>query len=61
MIHQGPYENLNSAYQAFMAWIQANGYRIAGPNREIYLRSMADHGVTPDDLVTELQFPVEKT
>jgi DNA-binding transcriptional MerR regulator len=60
MIHQGPHEDLSGAYQAFMAWIQANGYRIAGPNREIYLRNLADHGVTPDDLVTEMQFPVEK-
>ena len=60
MIHHGPYEGLSAAYQAFMAWIQANGYRIAGPNREIYLRSLVDHGVTPEDLVTEMQFPVEK-
>lgn len=59
-IHHGPYEGLSAAYQAFMAWIQANGYRIAGPNREIYLRNLADDGVTPDDLVTEMQFPVEK-
>ena len=60
MIHHGSYEGLSGAYQTFMAWIQANGYRIAGPNREIFLRNLADHGVTPDDLVTELQFPVEK-
>ncbi len=60
MIHHGPYEGLSAAYQEFMAWIQANGYRIAGPNREIYLRNLAEHGVTPDDLVTEMQFPVEK-
>jgi effector-binding domain-containing protein len=59
-IHHGSYEGLSAAYQAFMAWIQANGYRIAGPNREIYLRNFADQGVTPDDLVTEMQFPVEK-
>jgi effector-binding domain-containing protein len=59
-IHHGSYEGLSAAYQAFMTWIQANGYRIAGPNREIYLRNLADHGVTPDDLVTEMQFPVEK-
>ena len=59
-IHHGSYEGLSAAYQAFMAWIQTNGYRIIGPNREIYLRSLADAGVTPDDLVTEMQFPVER-
>ncbi len=59
-IHHGSYDGLSAAYQAFMAWIQSNGYRIAGPNREIYLRNLADDGVTPDDLVTEMQFPVEK-
>ncbi len=60
MIHHGSYDGLAAAYQGFMAWIQANGYRISGPNREIYVRNFADQGVTPDDLVTEMQFPVEK-
>lgn len=60
MIHHGPYDDLSGAYQKFMAWIQTNGYRIVGPNREIYLRNVADHGVEPQDLVTEMQFPVAK-
>jgi len=36
------------------------GRRIAGPEREIYLRNRADHGVEPDDFVTEIEFPVVK-
>jgi DNA-binding transcriptional MerR regulator len=59
-VHHGSYDGLNSAYGALMGWIGANGYRIAGPNREIYLRNHADHGVGPEDLVTEVQFPVEQ-
>lgn len=59
-IHRGPYSGFNDAYGALMQWISANGYRIVGPNREIYLRSSGDEGVTPEDFVTEVQFPVVK-
>ena len=34
-------------------------YRITGPNREVYLRNVAD-GVPPEEYVTEIQFPVTK-
>jgi effector-binding domain-containing protein len=61
VIHQGPYDGLGAAYDALAAWVEANGYRIVGPNREIYLQNVADHGITdPANLVTEVQFPVEK-
>lgn len=59
-VHHGPYDGLNGAYGALMSWIGANGYRIVGPNREIYLRDIFDDGVEPEDLVTEVQFPVAK-
>jgi effector-binding domain-containing protein len=41
-----------------MGWIEANGYRLTGPDREIYLQG----GTDPDDpsYVTEIQQPVEK-
>lgn len=61
LVHRGPYAGLNTAYQALMGWITSNGYRIAGPNREVYVRNRADHGVEPADLLTEIQFPVTKT
>ena len=59
-VHQGPYDGLNGAYGALMSWIGANGYRIVGANREIYLHNWADHHVGPEDFVTEVQFPVAK-
>jgi len=59
-IHSGSYESLHQTYIGMMRWIEANSYRICGPNREIYLRSMADIN-DPSGLVTEVQIPVEKT
>ncbi len=58
-IHHGSYNNLSQAYAAIMGWVEANGYKITGPNREIYLEG----GGAQDDesFVTEIQFPVEKT
>ncbi len=59
LVRQGPYDDFTPAYQALMGWIEANGYRIIGPNREIYLRG-PEAGVSPADFVTEIQFPVAK-
>jgi DNA-binding transcriptional MerR regulator len=56
LVHQGPYEGLMQAYQTLGAWIQAHGYRISGPSREIYL-SGPESG-SPDSYVTEIQMPV---
>ena len=38
-------------------WIEANGYRIAGPYREIGLTLPAAD--SPDDMVVEVQMPIE--
>ena len=73
VIHQGSYDTLDQAYAALLTWIEANGYRVTGPDREVYLRCpgndydapeavgyeeyLAD---TPGACVTEVQFPVEE-
>jgi effector-binding domain-containing protein len=64
-IHHGPFVTINEAYAAIGKWIDANGYRICGPAREVYLREARRSeavGVsqTDPDTVTEIQFPVEK-
>ena len=46
---------LMPAYNALAQWIEENGYRIAGPPRELFYGS-AERG----DLTAEVQFPVEK-
>jgi predicted transcriptional regulator YdeE/DNA-binding transcriptional MerR regulator len=57
-VHRGPFDMLGEAYNALTLWMQANGYRITAPNREIYWQG-AGPDVDPADYVTEIQFPVE--
>lgn len=59
-IHRGPYDKIGEGYQALMAWCEANGYELAGPDREVYLTSPNDTR-NPEEYVTELQQPVRKT
>ncbi|MHC1782695.1 MAG: MerR family transcriptional regulator [Anaerolineaceae bacterium] len=59
VIHQGSYDDFGQAYTALGEWIEANGYRICGSNREIYL-SGPESSSDPTNYVTEIQFPVEK-
>lgn len=61
VIHRGPYENIHLAYQALMSWVESNGYQIAGPDREIYIKGPGQilKG-NPKDYITEIQMPVKK-
>jgi effector-binding domain-containing protein len=59
-VHHGSFNTLSQAYNELMKWIEANGYRICGPDREIYIQT--GDPVKQDDpsYVTEIQMPVEK-
>ena len=57
-LHRGPFSTLMGAYDAVMRYIEANGYRIAGPSREVNLEY--DRHGDPNHYLTEVQFPVEK-
>lgn len=69
LIHTGRYEDLPQAFSVLLGWIEHNGYTIAGPTRELYLRFGADQAAyrLPEayltenaaDFVTELQIPVK--
>jgi len=59
-IHHGPFATIGEAYNALGKWIEANGYRIVGPCREVYLEIAKNGSQTDPDTVTEIQFPVEK-
>jgi len=59
IVHQGSYETIGGTYGQLMAWIEANGYRMCGPVREVYLRG-PESGGDPSTYVTEIQLPVEK-
>ena len=57
VVHQGNFEDFTQGHAALLEWIDANGYRIVGPYREIYIR----HDKSKlSDSTTEIQFSVEK-
>jgi effector-binding domain-containing protein len=58
-IHKGSYDTVGGAYGALMKWVEANGYQIIGPCREIYFTDPSS-GTPPSEYVTEIQFPVTK-
>jgi len=55
--HRGPYDEIAPAYHTVTGWIQDHGYQVTGAPREIYLND--PQTVVPEDLLTEVQFPVE--
>lgn len=60
-IHHGPFVTICEAYEAIMKWVDSNGYHIAGPCREHYLRPPKVDGNQNDpETVSEIQFPVAK-
>jgi len=58
-VHKGSYDNFSEPYSRLMTWIEANGYRVRGPNREVYIKGPGLL-TKPANYVTELQIPVEK-
>jgi DNA-binding transcriptional MerR regulator len=56
LIHLGSPNVCNVSYGAIGQWIEANDYRITGPQREVFIEFADDEA----DLVIEIQFPVEK-
>lgn len=59
LVHHGSYNTLTQAYAAFKgSWMQANGYEICAPVREVYIVGGAEQD--NESYVTELQFPVAK-
>ncbi len=55
----GPYEELRHAHAALLGWVESNGYRITGPDREVFLVG-PESGRGPASYVTELQVPVAR-
>ncbi|MGB1249826.1 MAG: MerR family transcriptional regulator [Candidatus Promineifilaceae bacterium] len=56
--HVGPFRFLSQAFDALAQWLSAEGYKIVGPCREIYLSGNPQGDQS--DCVTEVQFPVMK-
>ncbi len=60
VVHKGAFNRFSQAYEAVLNWIDANGYKIVGPNREVYLYCAQPVRQDDESYVTEIQFPVEK-
>jgi DNA-binding transcriptional MerR regulator/predicted transcriptional regulator YdeE len=59
-VHHGSYNTIGAAHEAILRWIEANRYRIVGPDREIYLYNAMPIRLDDPTYVTEIQYPVEK-
>lgn len=57
VVHAGDYSGFSQAHAALLSWLESNGYRPAGPIREIYIEPAGQGSPEP---VTEIQYPVEK-
>jgi effector-binding domain-containing protein len=58
VMHKGPYQEMETAYEAIADFVKENGYKYAGPPREIYFNDPGE--VSPSELLTEIQFPISK-
>ncbi len=58
-LHVGPYEKLSEAYAKFVPFFEKQEYKPAGPCIEKYL-DMNPLAVKPEELRTEINWPVEK-
>jgi DNA-binding transcriptional MerR regulator len=59
VVRSGPAPELHLAFGALGTWMEANGYNVAGPCREVFLEPPFQ---TPgsDHVTVEIQFPVSK-
>jgi effector-binding domain-containing protein len=55
--HEGPYNEINAAYDALTNWIDGHGYEPTGVSYEIYLNDPSE--TPPEKLQTQLLFPLE--
>lgn len=59
-VHHGSYATIGKAHEAVIRWIEANGYRIVGADRELNLFHTMPITLDNPNYVTEIQYPVEK-
>jgi effector-binding domain-containing protein len=59
IVHEGSFDTLGATYGQLMGWIEASGYQICGPCREVYVQ-WHQPGEDASNDVTEIQFPVKK-
>jgi len=70
VVHAGSYATIGQAFDDLLGWVGTQGYQVAGPHREAYLRFGAGNlklalpdaylADEADAYVTELQVPIER-
>lgn len=58
VLHKGPFDSINTAYQFMLGWVEKGGYRVDGPDRVLYLTNPEE--VSPADVLQELQVPIAR-
>ena len=58
VMYQGSFEMAHLAYQALGSWVEAQGYKVSGPTRQIHHRFNPRQD--PNTFLTEFQIPVTK-
>jgi DNA-binding transcriptional MerR regulator len=58
VVRIGGFEQNCKSYGAIGLWVENNGYRISGPGREVLIQPPRTQQL--DEMVTEIQFPVER-
>jgi DNA-binding transcriptional MerR regulator len=59
VVQVGGFEQNCRSYGAIGIWVEDNGYRLAGPGREVLIQPPRTEQL--DEMVTEIQFPVERS
>lgn len=56
-LHRGDFSGLSGAHDALLKWAEANGSRVCGPSREVYLQYERDGDRS--QWLTEVLYPIE--
>lgn len=60
VVHRGAFNRIGEAYMDLLGWVEANGYHLAGPTRELFLYVNQPASRDDSSNVTEIQVPVRK-
>lgn len=60
VLHSGSFYEVGQAITALFAWVGTHGYATCGPYREIHLFGRENDLVSVDEVVVEMQVPVER-
>ena len=58
VVHLGPYQELGAAHEAIRMWCDTHGYRLTGPNWEIYGHWQPEWNTDPSQIRTDVFYQV---